>query len=488
MVDLRVPNMNPRPGGFDKNRVSSTFKHAHGSKDIREKRGFNVNPGFFGISVLIILVLIVFSSVFLFVFQDAFNNDPLPSDYVYIYYKLNNDSEDTQVRFLKTESFYLDESTPTKEGYHFAGWYLNDTLTEPLNPNALNVFPIQRSLTLYAKWIPENSNVNITFNTLDGDSLASITVPSGTRLDTYIPTHPTKQFYGWYLDPNFKEPVLTVPNVDTTLYALWLDANLLPIGSYDTFYRLPFGRQYRTIQGGYYLSDTEVTYGLWKTIYDYAIIEGYIFSSMGTPVNSLEYEPVTIQNEQLPVVNITPMDILVWLNAYSEYLGLQSVYYHNQQPLKNANRVLSQIEIKNHNGMRLPTNLEWEFASRYTTESNETLSFIDRNQYYLFNSTHSGMTSSFSETGDEVRWYAGNASGLGHPVGQKSPNTFGLFDMSGNVTEFVLTPQPLAFYSRGDHFLMDGSISTINYPESTTKNNHSGFRIAFGFTNFMIGD
>ena len=67
-------------------------------------------------------------------------------------------------------------------------------------------------------------------------------------------------------------------------------------------------------------------------------------------------------------------------------------------------------------GKRLPTEQEWERAIRAGTESS-----------YYWGENHP----------DRYAWYKGNAAKKTHVVGKKEPNSWGLYDMAGNVWEWT---------------------------------------------------
>jgi len=75
------------------------------------------------------------------------------------------------------------------------------------------------------------------------------------------------------------------------------------------------------------------------------------------------------------------------------------------------------LSLKTGKEVRMPTEAEWEYACRAGTTTR--FCFGDRD----------------SELGDYA-WYDENSDRKPHPVGQKEPNAFGLYDMHGNAMEW----------------------------------------------------
>ncbi|MFH0899514.1 MAG: SUMF1/EgtB/PvdO family nonheme iron enzyme [Pseudomonadota bacterium] len=79
-------------------------------------------------------------------------------------------------------------------------------------------------------------------------------------------------------------------------------------------------------------------------------------------------------------------------------------------------------------GFRLPTEAEWEYAARAGTTTATHGGDLD--------SAHLECEQS-NATLDAIAWFCGNSGERPHPVKGKAPNAWGIYDMSGNVYEWI---------------------------------------------------
>jgi formylglycine-generating enzyme required for sulfatase activity len=97
---------------------------------------------------------------------------------------------------------------------------------------------------------------------------------------------------------------------------------------------------------------------------------------------------------------------------YSEYKGpnrpVENVSWRDAQEF-----LLKLTDRQDGYRYRLPTEAEWEYAAR------------------------AGSTAGFSGEPDDLGWYFENSNAQTHPVGQKKPNAWGIYDMHGNVWEWT---------------------------------------------------
>jgi formylglycine-generating enzyme required for sulfatase activity len=169
----------------------------------------------------------------------------------------------------------------------------------------------------------------------------------------------------------------TIPEESSTFTSPTIEAEfvLIPAGTF-TMGEYSVDTHKVKISKAFYMQTTEVTQGQWETV-------------MGN--NPSRFKDC---GDDCPVEQVSWNDVQDFI------------------------RKLNSMESANK--YRLPTEAEWEYAARSGGKQE----------------TYAG-TSSDSELGNYA-WYSANSGSKTHPVAQKIPNGLGLYDMSGNVWEWVL--------------------------------------------------
>ena len=156
-----------------------------------------------------------------------------------------------------------------------------------------------------------------------------------------------------------------------------------------------------------------------------------------------------------------PVDYLSWhmaasyCNALSAAQGRPQCYYCKGGPTSvtcEERKTYAGGAIYGCPGYRLPTEAEWEYAYRAGTSSP------------LYNGP---VTHCYNKDPGvaKIAWYGGNAGNTPHTVGGRQPNAWGLYDMAGNVTEYV-----------HDRFIKQLGAAAVKDPAGGSDPSRRGFR------------
>jgi formylglycine-generating enzyme required for sulfatase activity len=125
-----------------------------------------------------------------------------------------------------------------------------------------------------------------------------------------------------------------------------------------------------------------------------------------------------MDTSSFPVEKVTWFDSVEYCNKLSAREGMKPYYELTVKQMNGTSIGDAEAKILGGNGYHLPTDAEWEHSCRAGTRT--VYHFGDKDTDLL-----------------EYAWFKDNSEARTHAVGEKKPNAFGLYDMHGNVREWI---------------------------------------------------
>lgn len=133
----------------------------------------------------------------------------------------------------------------------------------------------------------------------------------------------------------------------------------------------------------------------------------------------MEFNPsISADDPRCPVDNVTWFTAIEYCNKLSEQENLPP-YYEINVTKRRSNGLIDRADVTvlGGEGYRLPSEAEWEYCCRAGSIT----------PWYFGDQVLEVM---------QYAWYFDNSQNESHPVGEKKPNAWGLYDMHGNLLEW----------------------------------------------------
>ena len=226
---------------------------------------------------------------------------------------------------------------------------------------------------------------NITTATVHTPQIKPTTQPKSTSQSIGVTNPPVKQNQAPVVSPTPKEETsksFAVGGVSFKMIKVEGGTFLMGASVQDTE-AYPYENPVHPVEvDGFYVAETEVTQALWYAVLGLTIEDQQKKKKINTQLRGV--------GDSYPIYYVSYEDCIKFINT--------------------LNRITNQK-------FRLLTEAEWEYVARGGNKKSE-------NKF------------SGSQIIENVAWYQANSDNSPHPVAAKSPNDLGIYDMTGNVSEW----------------------------------------------------